>query len=456
MEGVVNAYDSALQMAWQQCCWPACVLIAQRAADYWIDKRRASFGSVYRAQELEALRNLGAHAVVAALDAEDEHAEARDAILPVSSVIRIAQSFSLYTELEDLVPEVIHQVALQTGAQRVVLLLARDDDLCLVMDSGVQGRSFYTEPPSLDNRDDLPRAVIRYVARTQQIQRFGLNAIHDNLLLDNDPYLNPPDTERQQKGTGMVVPLSYLGELIGVLYLEYALSDGVLDEQQTPLVEFLAAQAAISVRNIDLIDHLSREQNARSEAELRIKLADEELEYRRKMEEELNRLANTDGLTGLANRRQFLSRLKQRWEQFRDSRGSAFSVVMIDIDHFKAINDRYGHAGDQVLTELASTLVSVLRPQDHSARLGGEEFAILLDQQSAEDVRGVADRLRQRIEALQIELAGEVVRLTVSMGIAHADALDSTHEALLIRADNALYRAKHRGRNLVEEETVVG
>ncbi|MDN7674993.1 diguanylate cyclase [Burkholderia oklahomensis] len=161
----------------------------------------------------------------------------------------------------------------------------------------------------------------------------------------------------------------------------------------------------------------------------------------------LQEYANRDGLTGIANRRFFEARLRdefERWQRY----GGNLSVLLFDLDHFKAINDRFGHVvGDNVLRVMARRVADVVRLQDTFGRFGGEEFALLLPCTSLDEAMHVAEKIRQTIGNTPIEAEGVRVPVTASVGgtAAHAGAL--THEALVNEADAALYRAKRQGRN---------
>ncbi len=165
---------------------------------------------------------------------------------------------------------------------------------------------------------------------------------------------------------------------------------------------------------------------------------------------ELERLATTDSLTGLANRRRLFDCLEQ--EVYRAQRyGTALSLVMFDIDHFKRINDSWGHAtGDWVLCRIARETHQLLRKTDQAGRSGGEEFVVLLPETDLSEALLLAQRLRQRISDTAITPEHDApMPMTVSVGVA-ALAPDETGEELIHRADQALYRAKQNGRNRVE------
>lgn len=167
----------------------------------------------------------------------------------------------------------------------------------------------------------------------------------------------------------------------------------------------------------------------------------------RRLHHELERLATTDSLTGLLNRRQFL-RLAQHELRRLKRHPRPLSLVMLDIDHFKHINDTYGHGcGDEMLKVLAQAMRQALREVDIFGRLGGEEFAVLLIDADAERAQEVAERLRQNVAAAAIDCDGTTIRSTISLGVTCVDGADDALKAVLARADRALYAAKAAGRN---------
>jgi diguanylate cyclase (GGDEF)-like protein len=160
--------------------------------------------------------------------------------------------------------------------------------------------------------------------------------------------------------------------------------------------------------------------------------------------------ARTDPLTGLDNRRGFIEAARGRLRRHR-LQGQPLAVLMFDLDHFKRVNDRFGHAvGDQVLCAFARTALRELRAEDVIGRIGGEEFAAVMWNVTLEDTLATANRVRTAFAKAADAVAGAVGGISVSAGIALTDDEDEDIEALLERADAALYVAKSRGRNRVE------
>ncbi len=166
------------------------------------------------------------------------------------------------------------------------------------------------------------------------------------------------------------------------------------------------------------------------------------------MQDILAEKAMIDGLTGLWNRRYLEQRIDQEMSLAIRENGR-FSLVMVDIDHFKSINDSHGHPfGDDMLRVVARELLDGIRKEDTVCRFGGEEFAMLLPRVGTAGAAVLADRVRSAIHSLEIEHRGSQVKLSASFGVAESTALSAT--TLVEAADQALYRAKKLGRNRVE------
>lgn len=211
--------------------------------------------------------------------------------------------------------------------------------------------------------------------------------------------------------------LSSQGQVAGLVRVE-ALDKDSIDNEDQRLLESLMVLASLSAENAKL--------------------------YR-----ETQELAITDGLTKLLLRRQLLERLEGELKRSAQTE-VPLSFILLDIDHFKAVNDNYGHpTGDKVLREIAQLLKKRVRDVDLCGRYGGEEFAVLLPATDVKGAKLVAERIREGIRKELFELRGESKTITVSLGVASFPDDARTMEALIERADEALYRSKERGRDRV-------
>jgi len=186
-----------------------------------------------------------------------------------------------------------------------------------------------------------------------------------------------------------------------------------------------------------------------------IKLLDELKRSKKELEkskEKLQRLSITDPLTGVYNRRFLYNFLKKEFERAKRYNLS-LSCLMVDIDHFKNLNDTYGHrAGDLMLKKLTAFLKKKLRKIDLVARYGGEEFVIVLPETPLKMALVGAERMRKGVEEeMQVSINGESIRITISIGVSSFTQQEKDEESLIRKADEALYRAKKWGRNRVEK-----
>ena len=215
------------------------------------------------------------------------------------------------------------------------------------------------------------------------------------------------------------------------------------------------AEAADKVKGLEMgaLDYVTKpfdegELVARVNIHLRLR---ELYEAVQEQNRQLQEMANRDGLTGLYNHRYFHEQLSQdflRAKRYHES----MSCLLFDIDHFKKFNDTYGHqTGDLVLKALSNVIQRFTRQSDLAARYGGEEFAIVLYHTAVNAAREAGERLRQNVERNAVEDNGNVLRVTISVGIA-AFPHENIHDAkqLIEYADQALYKAKENGRNRVE------
>jgi diguanylate cyclase (GGDEF)-like protein len=215
----------------------------------------------------------------------------------------------------------------------------------------------------------------------------------------------------------LVLPLVAADEAIGTLMLA-ARAEKRFGKDVREMLGVIATQVAVSLQN--------------------------GLLYKR-----METMATTDGLTGLTNHRTFQDRFRDLLERAA-RHGHKAAVMLCDVDHFKKVNDTYGHpVGDEVLRRVARVLMEVARKIDITARYGGEEFAVVLENLGIDQARQVGERMRQEVGKLAIETEKGSLSVTMSVGVAAfpEDAPDPA--ALIERADHALYHAKHSGRNRV-------
>lgn len=223
-----------------------------------------------------------------------------------------------------------------------------------------------------------------------------------------------------QSGVALAAPLVAGEQLEGVLMVINPETSEPFSTEEIQLLDLFAQQAAIAIQNARLF-------------------------------EEVRHLARTDPLTGLYNRRHFFELAERELERARRS-GSALAVLLLDVDHFKQVNDGYGHhGGDQALRAVADLLRASLRTTDVSARFGGEELVVLLPDARSERAVAVAERLRHALATLEVPSERGIIQLTASFGVATLEgaALGESLDTLLARADEACYDAKRAGRDRV-------
>ncbi|HYC59126.1 MAG TPA: diguanylate cyclase [Thermoanaerobaculia bacterium] len=236
----------------------------------------------------------------------------------------------------------------------------------------------------------------------------------------------------------LCVPVCHHDKIVAVLNLE-STRPGVFRDQ-LPLLTGVAAQIAGAVASAQLYAEL---QKVTAQLEQKTRALEDANAHLGRAIETLHRISTEDGLTQVANRRHFDDTLSLEWRRATRN-GTPLSLLMLDLDYFKIFNDERGHqAGDEALRDVAQVLRdSVHRAADVVARYGGEEFVVLLPETDATKARDVAEALRKKIE--------ELGTITASIGVAtEVASRDNTPEALVKRADEALYEAKRGGRNRV-------
>ena len=269
----------------------------------------------------------------------------------------------------------------------------------------------------------------------------------------NDPRFNPEFDQKTGFRTKSIlcVPLmNMLGKSIGAIQVLNKRS-GAFEDDDESLLMALASQAAVAIENADLYKRLN-ELNCSLEQKVEERTVDlvQANEHLTILNRKLEDIATTDSLTHLFNRRYCLERLMHEVKRVHRY-GPGLSLLMIDIDHFKKVNDTFGHlAGDAVLAGVARLLKKKLRETDLIARYGGEEFLVIATATESSGAQILAERLRRSIEDAEIEHDGKPMKVTVSIGISTwKPSMKDDHEELIRQSEAALYWAKDQGRNCV-------
>ncbi len=289
---------------------------------------------------------------------------------------------------------------------------------CFVISLIEQARDEITHVYLADHGKVMPaeREPLRGSFTDYMIRRNKTLQIDDFSTFNEHHFASFGDLE--ESASGLAVLLRGRTRILGVIFTQ-SYQPSAYGEDDPALLELLATHVATALENATLFA-------------------------------EVERLATTDGLTDLPNRRSFFARASQEISRAKRN-GSPISMIMLDVDHFKRVNDTYGHyAGDQILREVATTCQNWLRPSDIAGRYGGEEIAIALPNTSVIGAEKVAEYIRREIAAIEMVIGTETIRVTASLGVSsseHDELIDLS--TLLSQADTALYDAKQAGRNQV-------
>ncbi len=395
------------------------------------------WGATGKAQALnQEFAGLLASAAVAPLPVRaSSSSQATSAIsthrLDLDTVLKASLALSSEIQIDGLLQKLMAIVIENAGAEWGYLLLPSADHWLIVAQASVLDRNAQLGRIPLSDSTAVCEAVIRYVIRTRQ--DLTLDDARQDPAFCRDPYV-----QRHGVRSVFCLPLLAKNRLNGVLYLENRQLAGAFAPGRIQILKMLSAQAAYAIENARLYESLER-QVAERTGELS--------EANRRLQE----LSECDGLTGIANRRKFDAVWNAEWKRAA-RQGLPLAVAMIDVDHFKAYNDHYGHqAGDDCLRQIAQALAAtVRRASDLVARYGGEEFVVVLPGMTAPDALQVARKLAAAVAACQIPHAcnSAAAVVTVSIGLAWGiPEPDAPPNDLVAEADTRLYQAKHAGRN---------
>jgi len=353
--------------------------------------------------------------------------------LEVSRQMMALRAFG--TLLRYLVDEAIKLTGAEYG---YIVLLRSDQTLDFRVKRNRQGEEI------ADANDQVSMTILKKVMTNAKPM-----VLHDAI---NDPDFNISQSVKQlHLRSLMCAPLiSVRGVAIGAIYVENrSVRNRFREENLLPLILF-ANQAAVAIENAAQHEELEARVTERTqEIQQALQKLQAEVMERRRVEEELWRLATFDALTGVLNRRSFFEQAQQQFGNALANR-TPLALLVLDLDRFKQINDQFGHqTGDRSL-QFFTQLCQATLPQPHLlGRLGGEEFAVLLPAPQSERVLPIAEQLCRACDQTKLLTEQHVVHFTVSVGVAALHATDSTFDQLLDRADQNMYRAKHSGGNRV-------
>jgi len=358
--------------------------------------------------------------------------------LDILSIMKASQAMTGEIVLDSLLEKIMGIVIENAGAQRGVLFLEENDRWQIKADASI-GQDSVTLTEAIDLESEelhqyAPRSVVNYVARSQE-NIVLIDASSDEIFAHSQYIIN------KKAKSILCMPFMHQNKMNGILYLENNLTTGAFTEQRIELLSLLSSTMSISIANAQLYQ---AQQALNENLENQVANRTKELEVQR---QKMYELAMKDQLTQLYNRHYLLeiaAKSINEAERFNDP----LSIIVIDIDHFKKLNDTHGHQlGDQVLESVAELLKAEMRSSDVAARFGGEEFVLLLSHCALAEAQAKAEDLREKIQ----QLTPCDIEITASFGVSALESLtgEGSFDALFKLADHALYQAKDEGRNRV-------
>ena len=352
---------------------------------------------------LETLAQFAANAV----RKERLFADLQQSSMQISSLFEVGLAMSSEVSLQRLLEVVVDSASRICGAQRCSLMLIDPDGETMRI------RAARGIPPEVVAKAEgkVGDGISGSVAASGEALFIANIESDSNFSRDNDD-------SRYNNNSLICVPVLLHNAVVGVLNVNNKQGGVSFTENDLNLLTLLASQAAVAIDNAHRYQDLSEQ-------------------------------AVTDGLTGIYIRRYFDETLERAYRAGRAT-GRGFGLLMVDIDHFKKVNDNYGHqTGDEALRTVAGILKDLVRDEDVLARYGGEEFAIIITRANEPTTRRIAERVRSTVENTAVETEQHTLHITVSVGAAVFSEDHKSPEALVEASDQALYRAKETGRNKV-------
>jgi diguanylate cyclase (GGDEF)-like protein len=393
---------------------------------------------------VEAVLEFGADLVATAWSHCQSLERERQGRQEEQGLVRASQALARTIRLADVLPVILEELRAVVPYDTASVQELQGDRVVIIGGAGLDLATFYGVGFDVE-REGAPNADV--VRRREPV------IVAD--ILGDHLYWNFPDPDHQILGVRcwMGVPLVFGEECVGMLTLDKYEPD-FYTQRHARLAQSFAAQAAIALENARAFERAQSEVEVRREAEDRLREANEALHSRmaeiEALQEHLREQSVRDPLTGVFNRRYLMESLDRELPRARRT-GSPLVVAVLDVDHFKPVNDALGHeAGDQVLAQVAGVLVGNVRDEDVVCRYGGEEFVVVLPGTTVEVATQRARRWQDELRSLVLpeDLSDRVI--TVSVGLASAPDHGSTGEALVRAADEAMYEAKRRGRDRIE------
>ena len=473
----IRAYDLAIRSAVKCDFIQNEALANELAARFWIAFGKEDFAHIYLNHACQCYRHWGATAL--ANEIEKTHALTKPVIKPslsaprktttstpsnasagfdVASILKASQAISGEIVLDKLLEKTMEIVIENAGAQRGCMIMKEKDQLVISSKIDIStDKKFHLLSLPVEESQGLARSIVHYVNRTKECVVLG-DASSEGIFT-HDPYV----ISNKLKSI-LCMPVIKQGEIFAILYLENNITTDAFTPDCLQTLNLIATQIGVSIENARLYQNIEKKVDERTrqlqeKSEL-LEIAGEVLEHankemaweidqRKLLEEELRKLSTTDYLTGLFIRRQ-LFELGEKEINRAHRNGTPLSLMILDIDHFKSVNDTYGHdIGDEVLKSFSAIFRDSLRNVDIVCRYGGEEFVAILPDTDTQMAMDVAQRLRQNVEASILSVEGAELKYTISIGLTGLRESDTLTNQLINRADEALYHAKNSGRNQV-------